>query len=106
MGSCSTCIIPQERMFQVQFSSREEFELNVHKCFGRIFELLTDIDSTVTEEAEKEMCNAGGKTMNDLRDRLEEVILQCHLAWQYHRLSRMGNPNTWDRLEKTSGDTK
>ncbi|MBI5251253.1 MAG: hypothetical protein HY912_17330 [Desulfomonile tiedjei] len=84
----------------MRFESREEFELNVHKCFGRIFELLTAIDAQVTEEAEKEM-NSGEKgAMSDVRDRLEEVILQCHLAWQYHRLSRMGGGNTWDRLEK------
>jgi hypothetical protein len=82
----------------VRFENREEFELNVHKCFGRIFELLTTIDATITQEAEKES-NSGEKgVMNEMRDKLEEVILQCHLAWQYHRLSRIGQANTWDRL--------
>lgn len=83
----------------MKFESREEFELKVHECFGRIFELLTAIDSKVTEEAEKEMNEGENGLMNDVRDKLEEVILQCHLAWQYHRLSRLGSANTWDRLE-------
>jgi hypothetical protein len=86
----------------VKFENREEFELNVHKCFGRIFELLSAIDATVTQEAEKES-EAGQKgIMNDMRDKLEEVILQCHLAWQYHRLSRLGTANTWDRMGSSS----
>jgi len=86
----------------VRFENREEFELNVHKCFGRIFELLSEIDATVTQEAEKES-NAGEEgLMSDMRDKLEEVILQCHLAWQYHRLSRIGRSNTWDRVEASS----
>jgi len=78
----------------VRFDSREEFELNVHKCFGRIFELLTAIDATVTEQAEIEINNGEAGVMSEVRDKLEEAILQCHLAWQYHRLSRMGSANT------------
>ncbi len=89
----------------MRFDSREEFELNVHKCFGRIFELLTAIDTTVTEQAEIEMNNGEAGVMSDLRDKLEEAILQCHLAWQYHRLSRMGSASTWDRIDNT-GATK
>jgi hypothetical protein len=85
----------------VKFSNREEFELNVHKCFGRIFELLSAIDAKVTEQAEKELNADGPQPMNDLRDKLEETILQCHLAWQYHRLSRMGSGSTWDQLENS-----
>jgi hypothetical protein len=83
----------------VGFENREEFELNVHKCFGRIFELLAAIDTTITEEAEKELNASETRVMNEMRDKLEEVILQCHLAWQYHRLSRIGQASTWDRVE-------
>jgi hypothetical protein len=83
----------------VGFQNREEFELNVHKCFGRIFELLAAIDTTITGEAEKETNAGEAGLMNEMRDKLEEVILQCHLAWQYHRLSRMGQASTWDRVE-------
>jgi hypothetical protein len=86
----------------VEISSREELEFQVHKCFGRIFELLGTIDATVTQEAEKEMVRGNQAVLGDVRDQLEEVILQCHLAWQYHRLSRMFSGSTakhWDRLE-------
>jgi len=38
--------------------------------------------------------------MSDLRDSIEDVILHCHLAWQYHRLSKsLGSASTWDRME-------
>jgi hypothetical protein len=83
----------------VAFDNREEFEQNVHKCFGRIFDLLTAIDTTITQEAEKESNAGEAGAMNEMRDKLEEVILQCHLAWQYHRLSRIGRASTWDSLE-------
>jgi hypothetical protein len=86
----------------VEISSREEFEVQVHKCFGRIFELLSAIDSKVTEGAEKEIENGSAGVMSEMRDRLEEVLLQCRLAWQYHRLSRaMGSANTWDRVDRS-----
>ncbi|MEW6110584.1 MAG: hypothetical protein AB1664_00515 [Thermodesulfobacteriota bacterium] len=90
----------------MKYSTREEFELHVHKCFGRIFELLTQMDSVIREGADKEEAEGKIGVMNDLRDWVEEVILHCHLAWQYHRLSRMGgSPSTWDRVEnKIDGD--
>jgi hypothetical protein len=38
--------------------------------------------------------------MSDMRDWVEEIILQCHLAWQYHRLSRGPRSlDTWDLVE-------
>lgn len=84
----------------MKFSSSEEFELHVHKCFGKIFEQLMKVDAVVKERAEQE--EAAGKfgEMCDLRDSIEDIILHCHLAWQYHRLSKaVGSANTWDRLE-------
>ena len=84
----------------MKFSSSEEFELHVHKCFGKIFEQLMKVDAVIKERAEQE--EAAGKygVMSDLRDSIEDVILHSHLAWQYHRLSKaVGTANTWDRLE-------
>jgi hypothetical protein len=72
----------------VKFDSAEEFEAHVHKCFGRIFELLTKVDHVVSEAAEMEEREGKVGTMNDVRDWVEEAILHCHLAWQYHRLSK------------------
>jgi hypothetical protein len=85
----------------VDFSSREEFELHVHKCFGKIFDGLMKIDAIVKDGADSEDAAGTYGTMNELRDSVEEVILHCHLAWQYHRLSKMasGSGSTWDRLD-------
>ncbi len=86
----------------MKFSTKEEFELHVHKCFTKIFETLMKVDAVVKEEAEKEEGAGQYGTMCDIRDNLEDVILHCHLAWQYHRLSRIaGSANTWDRIEAT-----
>lgn len=84
----------------VKFSSNEEFELHVHKCFGKIFELLMKVDAVVREGAEKEEAAGNLGTMYDLRDWMEEITLHCHLAWQYHRLA-MGtrSQKTWDHVE-------
>ncbi len=88
----------------MKFDTAEEFELHVHKCFDRIFELLLKVDSVVKEGAEKEEQDKNYGTMCDLRDWVEEVILYCHLAWQYHRLSKgPGLRDTWDQIEKTNG---
>lgn len=86
----------------MQFSNQEEFELHVHKCFGKIFETLMKVDAVVKEQADKEEEAGSYGTMCELRDNIEEVILHCHLAWQYHRLSRMAGSaaSTWDRLEE------
>ena len=87
-------------LFRVKFTSTEEFELHVHKCFGKIFELLLKVDSVVKEGAEKEEAAGQLGTMYDLRDWIEEIILHCHLAWQYHRLSRGPKlRDTWDKIE-------
>lgn len=86
----------------MKFTSADEFELHVHKCFGKIFEGLMKVDTVVKEGAEREENDGTHGVMSDLRDTVEEVILHCHLAWQYHRLSRaaMGNnTNTWDKIE-------
>ncbi len=84
----------------MKFSSSEEFELHVHKCFGKIFEQLMKVDAVVKERAEQEEAEGKFGEMCDLRDSIEDIILHCHLAWQYHRLSKaVGSPNTWDRLE-------
>jgi hypothetical protein len=86
----------------VKFTSADEFELHVHKCFGKIFEGLLKVDSVVKEGAEKEENEGTYGVMSDLRDVVEEVILHCHLAWQYHRLSRATigkNASTWDKIE-------
>ncbi len=86
----------------MKFSSAEQFELHVHKCFGRIFELLLQVDSVVKKEAEKEEAEGALGTMCDLRDWVEETILHCHLAWQYHRLSKGPQlQDTWDKVEAT-----
>jgi hypothetical protein len=86
----------------VDFSSKEEFELHVHKCFGKIFENLMKVDALVKQGAEKEEEEGKIGVMNEMRDYVEDVILHCHLAWQYHRLSRMasGPVRTWDNIEQ------
>jgi hypothetical protein len=84
----------------VKFSSSEEFELHVHKCFGKIFEQLMKVDAVVKERAEQEEAEGKYGVMSDLRDSIEDVILHCHLAWQYHRLSKaVGSASTWDRMD-------
>ena len=84
----------------VDFSSMEQFELHVHKCFGKIFDGLMKMDSVIKENAEKEEESGQYGVMCDLRDQTEEIILHSHLAWQYHRLSRsLGSSDTWDRVE-------
>ena len=83
----------------MEFSDKQQFELHVHKCFGKIFENLMEMDSTIKMNAEKEEESGQYGTMCDLRDKIEEVILHCHLAWQYHRLTLMKNSSTWDALE-------
>jgi len=90
----------------VEFSSREQFELHVHKCFGKIFETLMQMDAQIKGEAEKEEQERQFGPMCELRDQIEEVILHCHLAWQYHRLARMGSDrDTWDVVEKTKDNS-
>lgn len=91
---------------KVKFESNEEFDLHVHKCFGRIFELLTKADAVIKDGAEKEESEGNYGTMSELRDWVEEIILQCHLAWQYHRLSKGPmRANTWQQMESsTDGD--
>lgn len=85
----------------MKFSSTEEFQLKAHECFGRIFELLMQVDNVVKKGAEREEAKGNFGEMSDLRDWVEEVILQCHLAWQYHRLSRGPmSKDTWDQVEK------
>jgi hypothetical protein len=84
----------------VKISSSEEFELHVHKCFGKIFEQLMKVDAVIKERAEQEEAEGKYGEMSDLRDSIEDVILHCHLAWQYHRLSKsLGSASTWDRME-------
>ena len=91
----------------MKFDTAEEFELHVHKCFDKIFELLLKVDSVVKEGAEKEEQAKNYGTMCDLRDWVEEVILYCHLAWQYHRLSKGPRPHdTWDQIEKSNGQSE
>ncbi|MEW6115229.1 MAG: hypothetical protein AB1664_24075 [Thermodesulfobacteriota bacterium] len=87
----------------MDFQSREEFELHVHKCFGRIFELLTKADGVIKEAADKEEAEGKYGVMSDLRDWVEETILYCHLAWQYHRLAASTNTQkTWDSVERAT----
>jgi len=89
----------------LKFESAEEFELHVHKCFGKIFELLTRIDAVVKEGAEKEEAEGRIGSMSDLRDWVEEAILHAHLAWQYHRLAKgTAGSNTWERLGNPTKD--
>jgi len=84
----------------VKFSNKEEFELHVHKCFGKIFEELMKVDAVIKERAEQEEARGEFGVMSELRDSMEDIILHCHLAWQYHRLSKaVGSADTWDRLE-------
>ena len=86
----------------MEFTSKEQFELHVHKCFGKIFEGLMKIDAVVKQGVEDEDASGKYGTMSDLQDYVEEVILHCHLAWQYHRLSKsLGSQSTWDEVEKT-----
>jgi hypothetical protein len=85
----------------VKFSNADEFELHVHKCFNRMFELLMKVDSTVKQGAEREEESGDFGVMSDMRDWVEEIILHCHLAWQYHRLSKgPANLNTWDHVDQ------
>ncbi|MDQ7782753.1 MAG: hypothetical protein RDU20_07730 [Desulfomonilaceae bacterium] len=87
----------------MKFSSTEEFQIKAHQCFNRIFELLMQVDGVVKEGAEREEANGNHGEMSQLRDWVEEVILQCHLAWQYHRLSKgPDSRNTWDAVENVS----
>lgn len=84
----------------MKFSSRQEFELKAHQCFNRIFELLMQVDAVVKKGAEKEEEEQAWGEMCDMRDWIEETILQCHLAWQYHRLSKgPSNLDTWAAVE-------
>jgi hypothetical protein len=88
----------------VKFSNAEEFELHVHKCFSKIFETLMKVDGIVKEGAEQEERDGKYGAMCDLRDSVEDVILHCHLAWQYHRLSKLAggsSGSTWDRLAES-----
>ena len=89
----------------MKFDSAEEFEAHVHTCFGRIFELLTRVDQVVSDAAEKEEQEGKIGKMNDLRDWVEEAILQCHLAWQYHRLSKgPAGKNPWNRATPSADE--
>jgi hypothetical protein len=84
----------------VKFSTHEEFQLKAHECFGRIFELLMKVDETVKKGADEEEARGHLGEMSDLRDWVEEIVLQCHLAWQYHRLSKGPQSiDTWDQLQ-------
>ena len=85
----------------MKFSSADEFELHVHKCFNRIFELLVKMDQAVRNEADKEEAKGNYGPMTDVRDWMEEIMLHCHLAWQYHRLSKGSNVNAWDQVQKS-----
>lgn len=80
----------------MKFSNTDEFEQHVHKCFGRIFDLLQQINVVVKEGADKEDQERNWGAMSDLRDWVEDTVLYCHLAWQYHRLA-MGprRTDTW-----------
>jgi hypothetical protein len=91
----------------VKVKSTEEFELHVHNCFSKIFELLMKVDGVVKEEAEKEEAAGEYGKMNDLRDWVEDVILHCHLAWQYHRLS-LGplKRDLWDKVNNPGHSEK
>ncbi len=83
-----------------EISSKEDFEIRAHKCFGRIFELLQNVDGVVKGEAEKEETQGAPGQFCDMRDWIEEAILQCHLAWQYHRLSKGPTKiDTWERVK-------
>ncbi len=84
----------------MKFSSSQDFELHVHKCFDHIFELLLKLDTEIKKQAEKEEALGNYGAVSDMRDWVEEVILYSHLAWQYHRLSKgNGSGSTWDRVE-------
>jgi hypothetical protein len=85
----------------MKFSSLEEFDLQVHRCFAKIFELLTKIEAVVMEKADEEERHGEYGAMSDARDWIEDVMLYCHLAWQYHRLSKgPGKVNTWETISK------
>jgi hypothetical protein len=89
----------------VKFSNADEFELHVHKCFNRMFELLMKIDSTVKQGAEQEEESGELGVMCNVRDSVEEIILQCHLAWQYHRLSKgPAGFDTWNHIEQQKNE--
>jgi hypothetical protein len=89
-----------------EHSSSNEFEVRVHKCFGRIFELLQQVDGVVKQKAENEESTGAEGPFCDLRDWVEEAILQCHLAWQYHRLSKgPAKVDTWEKVRDKNKDT-
>ena len=91
----------------MNFGSTEEFDLHVHKCFGRMFELLMKVDAVVKEGAEKEEATGNYGVMTDMRDWLEEIILHGHLAWQYHRHSKgLNRRDTWDHVEEAQEGKK
>jgi len=59
------------------------------------------VDGTVKKRADEEEARGHYGEMSDLRDWVEELVLQCHLAWQYHRLSKDPQSiDTWDHVEK------
>jgi hypothetical protein len=89
----------------VKFSTNEEFEIHVQKCFGKIFELLQKVDGVVKEAADQEEAAGTSGAMCDLRDWVEDAILHCHLAWQYHRLSRASGRSTWDAVEGSAASS-
>ena len=85
----------------MKIDSQEEFELQVHQCFGKIFELLSKIDKVAAEKADEEEEKGNYGPMSDLRDWVEDVMLYCHLAWQYHRLAKgPSRLNVWDNVSK------
>ena len=85
----------------MEFSSAQEFEVHVHKCFGRIFELLMKMDGIIKVKADEDAQKGQYAEWADLQDWIEEVMLQSHLAWQYHRLSKgSGRMNTWSHVKK------
>ena len=90
-----------------EFSSAQEFKLHVHKCFGRIFELLMKMDNVIKEKAEEDAQQGKYAEWADLQDWIEEVMLQSHLAWQYHRLSKgSGRMNTWEQVNNDKSQTE
>lgn len=85
----------------MKFESTEEFEMHVHKCFSKIFELLQEIDRVATQAVQTGQADGNHDDMANIRDWVEDAILHCHLAWQYHRLSiGPGKSNTWERLSE------
>jgi hypothetical protein len=90
----------------VKFSSSQDFELQAHKCFDHIFELLLKLDTEIKKQAEKEETLGNYGVVSDMRDWVEEIILYSHLAWQYHRLTKGArSTTTWDRVENEKQNT-